>query len=230
MHDTTIYLGPSLSQFDAETILAANYLPPIRRGDLALLPEETRVVGIVDGEFYQNLAVSPKEILALLDRGIKVYGASSMGALRAAELHSLGMEGVGEIFAMFRDGVLDADDEIALIYEAGTYRKLSEPLVNLRHVLKIALAERVIDETEMNHLVSQMKACYFPDRSYKALQRLCPKLEDFFRRATLPDVKRDDARKLLLAIRDGRGADRNRVSAAGSQRSSDPVDAEPITN
>lgn len=153
-----------------------------------------------------------------------------MGALRAAELHSLGMEGVGEIFAMFRDGVLDADDEIALIYEAGTYRKLSEPLVNLRHVLKIALAERVIDETEMNHLVSQMKACYFPDRSYKALQRLCPKLEDFFRRATLPDVKRDDARKLLLAIRDGRGADRNRVSAAGSQRSSDPVDAEPITN
>ena len=202
MHDTVIYLGPSLGLDEAQTVLEAHYLPPIRRGDLALLPAETRVVGIIDGEFYQNLAVSPKEILTLLNRGIKVYGASSMGALRASELHLFGMVGIGEIFAMFRDGVLDADDEVALMYEAKTYRKLSEPLVNLRSALGLALAKKVIDEAEMDQLVSQMKSCYFPNRSYKALQRLCPKLEDFFRGVTMPDVKRDDARKLLLAIRD----------------------------
>jgi hypothetical protein len=218
MHETVVYLGPSLSRLEAETILEAHYLPPICRGDLAMLPKETRVVGIVDGEFYQSLAVSPKEIVPLLDRGIKVYGASSMGALRAAETCSLGMVGVGEIFAMFRDGVLDGDDEVALVYEALTYRKLSEPLVNLRRALKMAFAEKVIDEAQMNQLISQMKLCYFPDRSYKGLQRLCPALEDFFQRTILPDVKRDDARALLHAIKDFQPPRRALQSDLGSAK------------
>ncbi len=46
-----------------------------------------------------------------------------------------------------------------------------------------------------------MKSCYFPDRSYRALQRLCPALREFFERIVLPDIKRDDARQLLLAIK-----------------------------
>jgi hypothetical protein len=202
MHDTVIYLGPSLSRIEAEAILKARYLPPIQRGDLALLPEEIRTVGIIDGEFYQSLSVSSKEVVALLDRGVKVYGASSMGALRAAETHSLGMLGIGEIFAMFRDGVLDGDDEVALMYEPDTYRTLSEPLVNLRNALKMAADENVIDVAERDRLISWMKVCYFPHRSYRALQSLCPRLEDFFRETVLPDLKSNDARQLLLTIRE----------------------------
>jgi hypothetical protein len=202
MHDTAVYLGPSLSRREAESILEALYLPPICRGDLALLPPETKVVCIIDGEFYQRLAVSTKEIVVLLDRGMKVFGAASMGALRAAEMHSVGMVGVGEIFAMFRDGVLDGDDEVALVYDPQTYRNLSDPLINLRHTLKIAVAEGILDEVEMNSLVAKMKSCYFPDRSYKALQVLCPALVDFLRQTVLPDIKANDARELLVAVRD----------------------------
>ena len=55
---------------------------------------------IVDGEFGQSLSVWHKEILHALHRGIRVVGASSMGALRAAELDRFGMEGVGEIYAV----------------------------------------------------------------------------------------------------------------------------------
>jgi hypothetical protein len=202
MRDTVIYLGPSLSRSEANSILQADYLPPICRGDLSKLPEEVRTVGIIDGAFFQSLAVSSKEIMALLDRGIKVYGAASMGALRAAETQIFGTIGVGEIFCMFRDGILDGDDEVALVYDPQSYRHLSEPLVNIRRALAIALGEKVIDKVEMARLVAQMKSRYFPDRSHKYVQSLCPPLVSFFQGKIMPDVKYDDARLLLLAIRD----------------------------
>ena len=209
MSDTVIYLGPTLSRESAESILTAEYLPPICRGDLARLREEVRFVGIVDGEFYQSLAVSPKELLPLLRRGVKVFGASSMGALRAAETYNLGTIGIGKVFAMFRDGVLDGDDEVALVYEPETYRKLSEPLVNLRCALAMAAEAKIIDEQEKDRLVLQMKSYYFPERSLTALQLLCPALAGYFRVAGLPDVKRDDALELLIAIRSARAATRD---------------------
>ena len=202
MCDTVVFLGPSLAREDAERILDADYLPPICRGDLErLLPEHVRYVGIVDGEFYQSLSVSPKEVLKLLRRGVTVFGASSMGALRAAETWKLGTIGVGQIFTMFRDGILDADDEVALIYERDTYRKLSEPLVNLRAALDMAATAGVIDEQEKNDLLLKMKSLYFPERSHHALQAMSPRLRDYFNTVPLPDVKRDDALELLHAIR-----------------------------
>jgi len=204
MLDTVVYLGPTLSREAAERVLTAEYLPPICRGDLARVPDEVRFVGIVDGEFYQRLAVSPKELLPLLKRGVNVFGASSMGALRAAETYTLGTIGIGKIFAMFRDGILDGDDEVALVYEPETYRKLSEPLVNLRCALDMAVGAKIIDEEERDRLVLQMKSYYFPDRSHKALQRLCPALASYFRNSVLPDVKRDDALELLNAMKSAR--------------------------
>lgn len=201
MRDTVVFLGPSLAREDAEQALDADYLPPICRGDLARIPENVRFVGIIDGEFFQSLSVSPKEIVTLLRRGITVCGASSMGALRAAETWKLGTVGVGKIFAMFRDGILDADDEVALIYERDTYRKLSEPLVNLRAALDLAASAGAIDEHEKNDLLCRMKSLYFPERSHQALQAMSPRLRDYFRTVPPPDVKRDDALELLHTLR-----------------------------
>ena len=39
-----------------------------------------------------------------------------MGALRAAELHVFGMVGVGRVFELFRDGLLEDDDEVAVAH------------------------------------------------------------------------------------------------------------------
>ena len=201
MRDTVVFLGPTLAREDAEQILDADYLPPICRGDLDRLPEHVRFVGIVDGEFYQSLSVSPKEVLKLLRRDVTVFGASSMGALRAAETWKLGTIGVGQIFSMFRDGILDADDEVALIYERDTYRKLSEPLVNIRAALDMAAVAGVIDEQEKNNLLFKMKSLYFPERSHHTLQAMSPRLRDYFKTTPLPDVKRDDALEMLHTIR-----------------------------
>jgi hypothetical protein len=199
MCDTFVFLGPSMSRPEARQLLNAEFLPPICRGDLAKLPASAKFVGIIDGEFCQTLAVSCKEIVVLLERGIKIFGGASIGALRAAETYSLGMIGVGTIFEMFRKGVLDADDEVALAYEPETYRALSEPLVNIRQALDLALGANVIDAPERDRLVREMKACYFPERSYRALEQRCPPLRAFFAKVVMPDLKRSDT-SLLLGV------------------------------
>ena len=197
MSDTVVFLGPSLPRGEAASLLEADYLPPIRRGDLALLPDNVRFVGIVDGEFYQSLAVSTKEILIMLRRGVRIFGAASMGALRAAETYQLGTVGVGKVFAMYRDGVLDADDEVALTYDPVTFRVLSDPLVNLRYALQLAVQAGVIGDQDRRETVEHLRAMYFPHRSYRALKEYCPALIPFLHGRPLPDLKREDTRQLL---------------------------------
>jgi len=200
MPNTAIYLGPSLPVAAALGILEAAYLPPIRRGDLARLPADIKCIGIVDGEFYQSLAVSPKEILPFLERGVRVFGASSMGALRAVELESYGMVGVGRIFEWFRDGAIDAEDEVALVYDPETCRALSQPLVNIRVALYAAAERGIIDASEASALIGELRQLWFPERSYRLVSRLCPALAPFLA-GHPPDQKADDARLLLETIR-----------------------------
>ena len=51
-----------------------------------------------------------------MQAGIHVYGAASIGALRAAELDAFGMRGIGRIYEDFREGVLEDDDEVAVLH------------------------------------------------------------------------------------------------------------------
>ncbi len=215
MHDTVVFLGPSLPVAEGRQLLDADFRPPICRGDIDRLPPAVRFIGIIDGEFFQKLAVSPKEVLRAIGRGVEVFGCSSMGALRAAETHMYGMQGVGRVFAMFRDGVLDGDDEVALSYEAWTYRALSDPMVNLREALALAQGSGLISEASRDELIAQMKARYFPQRSWRALEAMCPALRELTWRRELPDVKREDARDLLGVMRRARES-RHRSAASFS--------------
>jgi len=199
MRETAIFLGPTLDVAAARRILDAEYLPPIKRGDLARLGSDVKKVGIIDGEFFQSLAVSPREVLTVLDRGIKVYGSSSMGALRAAETFPYGMIGVGKIFEWYRDGEVDADDEVAVTYDPVTYRPLSVPLINIRFCLKAAASEGVIEQPEADEIINAVERLYFPFRSYQVVTRLSAQLEGYIQRRR-PDQKRDDALLLLHAI------------------------------
>jgi TfuA protein len=201
MPNIAIFIGPSLDLITARSILDATYLPPIRRGDLAELGPEIQTVGIVDGEFFQSLAVSPKEVLQLLDRGVKIYGSSSMGALRAVETQPFGMIGVGSVFEWFRDGVVEADDEVALTYDPDTYRPCAEPLINIRFALRDAVQESVIAESKADEIIQTLRQVYFPRRSYQLVFQRCPELKEFINERH-PDQKRDDALLLLRTIAD----------------------------
>ena len=139
MSPIIVYLGPSLSLEKAKTILTADYRPPIRRGDLKkAVRDGAKIIGIIDGTFFNDSPVGHKEILAVLKKGITVVGGSSMGALRASELDVFGMVGVGRIYECYRSARIEADDEVAVTYSPVTGEQLSEPLVNVRYQLKAA--------------------------------------------------------------------------------------------
>ena len=74
------------------------------------------------GLFMLKAPVRHLEILALLADGVTVAGSSSMGALRAAELWRYGRRGVGEIFELFRSGVVVGDDEVAAAWRLARRR------------------------------------------------------------------------------------------------------------
>jgi hypothetical protein len=137
------YLGPSLSLAEARKILPeAIYYPPAKQGDIVtdVVNLSPNIIILIDGEFHANLSVWHKEIVyALQYPSVKaIYGAASMGALRAAELDWLGMIGVGRVYEMYRDGLTEDDSEVALIYatkespNGPLYYPQSIPLVDIR--------------------------------------------------------------------------------------------------
>ncbi|WP_281062984.1 TfuA domain-containing protein [Aminobacter sp. AP02] len=130
-----------------------------------------RAIGIVDGYFDGVPSVWHKEILWAIEQGIAVFGAASMGALRAAELRAFGMRGVGRIFEAFRDGVLEDDDEVAIQHgpaEIG-YLPLSEPMVNIRATLDQAVREGAIGRQVAEQLSAMAKASFYPERRWRPL-------------------------------------------------------------
>jgi hypothetical protein len=176
MHGAVVYLGPSLPHEEAMAICPdATFLPPVRRGDLLrVLSSGVGIVCIIDGYFFQDAAVGHREILSLLKAGMTVIGASSMGALRAAELDTLGMEGVGVIYSLFRDKILESDDEVALVFDPETYSPLSVPLVNIRCALRSAQKSRIITDDEEILLIRAAESLFYPERTYEQITTILP--------------------------------------------------------
>ena len=112
--------------------------PPARRGDvLAALADTPDAIVLLDGLYYTVPSVSHQELLYAVDAGVMVIGAASMGALRAAELERHGMVGIGRVFRWYRDGVLEGDDEVALLHldRDFDYRPLTIALIEIRWAL-----------------------------------------------------------------------------------------------
>ena len=104
MSDIYVFLGPTLAENDARAELDAVYLPPVSAGDVfRLWRQRPRAIGIVDGYFEHVPAVWHKEIMWIMAHGVHVFGSAGMGALRAAELDSFGMHGVGRVYQAFKE-------------------------------------------------------------------------------------------------------------------------------
>jgi hypothetical protein len=208
-----IFTGPTLTNADVQAELAAVCLPPVSQGDVYRVAcQGAEAIGIIDGYFDSVPSVWHKEILWAMAQGVHVCGSASMGALRAAELATFGMEGVGAIFEAYRDGTLEDDDEVAVQHgppDTG-YRGLSEALVNIRATLTQAAAQAVIQPATRAALEDIAKALYYPERSYPLLLRRAaahglPAAELHALAAWLPqnriDQKRQDALAMLRLMR-----------------------------
>ena len=172
-----VFLGPSLDLETAVSILPANYYPPVLLGDVyRLIATGIETIVIIDGVFHASTPVWQRELLAAIYAGITVIGSTSMGALRAAELHHYGMIGLGKIFSWYRDGVIEGDDEVALQHLDAhfDYRSVSEPLVNIRYNLQRACERGFIERRQSDEIIAYLKKRYFGDRSYEALFKSPP--------------------------------------------------------
>jgi hypothetical protein len=207
-----IFTGNSISHEDAKKILRVNYQPPVRRFQLErFIQKGYKVIGIIDGIFFDRAAVGHREIISALNAGVKVVGGASMGALRASELDTHGMIGVGKIYEWYRDGVIESDDEVAVSTNPDTFEPISVPLVNIRETLKAALASGVISEKEHNDLLKLAINTYYPDRSYLGLTKEGSKkglISEEKRKTILDfcinrevDVKREDAILVLETVK-----------------------------
>jgi hypothetical protein len=222
-----VFAGPSLDRADASRPGLA-YAPPAAEGDLYRAARQgPRAIALIDGYFEAQPAVWHKEILWAMAQGIHVFGAASMGALRAAELCSFGMVGAGVIYRAYRRGVLIDDADVAVLHgpaELG-YPSVTEALVNVRANLSRARAGGMLSTASRRRVLQSAMSIYYKDRTWERIlaksvddgvdAEEAARLKDWLKKSSF-DLKRRDAGALidLLKARDASLKQPIRVSYA----------------
>ena len=215
MNKPIIFLGPSLTHEKARKILDAEYRPPAKKGDFlgfTMPADGLTVVGLVDGYFLQDYPPSPIEVYQLIMRkNTVVIGSASLGALRAVELEKFGMIGVGKIFELYKNGIVNADDEVAVTFTEEPQSLQSEAMIDIRFNLFIAKRKGIIDEITKKTVARVAKSVYFPYRNYEDIldktKNMHPELEhglESFRayiRNNRRSLKEKDAIRLIEYIK-----------------------------
>jgi YcaO-like protein with predicted kinase domain len=162
-----VFAGPTIPADAVTSRLDAEVRPPAAQGDVARAAAgRPAAIVLVDGVYQGVPAVWHKEVLWALAQGVPVYGAASMGALRAAELADFGMVGVGAVFEGLRAGRLLADDEVAVAHagpEDG-YTARSVALVDIRATLDAAVIAGIVTATDAATAIEAAQALFYPER------------------------------------------------------------------
>ncbi len=207
-----VFVGPSLPDAASHAATDIVLRPPAVQGDIIKAVEDgANVIGLVDGGFEHTAPVWHKEILLALSLDVAVFGAASMGALRAAECHAFGMTGIGRIFQDYASGKTVDDADVALLYgpaELGGHA-LTVPMVNVRSTLDEMERLQLINQSLRMAIEMTAKQIFFKKRSWAHIISECPAIfgpqrlywTDMLKRQTV-DQKRIDALALLEAVRD----------------------------
>jgi hypothetical protein len=215
MNKPIVNLGPTLRKEEALKNLDADYRDPAKKGDFLMLSQdsdEKKYVGFIDGVFLHDYPPPPIEVYHLATRkNIELLGASSLGALRAVELEKFGMKGIGKIFQLYKNGIIDDDDEVAVTFVRGSNILQSEAMIDIRFNLFLAYKKGIITNDTKKRFVKIAKGIYFPFRNYEDIinltQQQYPSIHDElenFRAHILQNrdsLKARDAVKLLKYLK-----------------------------
>lgn len=203
-----LFTGPSLPDAAAFCGDGIAIRPPATHGDvLAAVRAGATAIGLIDGNFEHVAPVWHKEILHTLDEGVAVFGAASMGALRAAECDRFGMIGIGRIYEDYATGRRMDDADVALLHgpaELG-YPPLSLPLVNAEATLERLEAKDIVDKSYIFKLREAACSLFYKERTWFSVLERAGEREDRDRllhliRAEAVDQKREDALALVRAL------------------------------
>ncbi len=223
---TIVFLGPTLRWDIARRLCDAELRPPAAMGDITRAAcEGPHTIVLIDGFFEDRPSVWHKEILWALSRGIAVVGASSMGALRAAELSGYGMAGYGKVFEAFVSGRLNDDDEVAVLHgpqELG-WMPLTDAMVDIRDAMAKTVAAGILEADDAAFIVASAKREHFKCRSLetsigdvlgrKRSESERRRIVDWFR-SLKPGLKEQDCRGLLSNLDHVAAAARVEISQA----------------
>lgn len=164
-----VFLGPTLRRAKAEQFVDVRFRPPAAMGDITrAVVDHFDTIVLIDGVFESGPSVWHKEILWALSRGVTVIGASSMGALRAAELADHGMTGYGAVFEAFASGHLEDDDEVAVLHgpaETG-WAALTDAMVDIRGYADMACESGLLNAHQAAQVINHAKGEHFKRRSF----------------------------------------------------------------
>ena len=208
MASKVLFVGPTLYRGRAVGLEfpldGFTVLPPVGRGDverlLASAPAPELIV-IADGYFHlHTLAVGHAELRHALEQGIEVWGLSSMGAIRAAEMRSLGMRGFGRVYQRYVDDPRFRDDEVALLHEPDPpCRTFTEPLVHIRALLAAMVDAGAIQASRADEIVAALMPMWFGDRTAAALGQLLGLHASWVKRLDAFQLKSQDLADFLAA-------------------------------
>ncbi|MES5098616.1 TfuA-like protein [Agrobacterium sp. BA1120] len=170
-----VFVGPSLPKAQDFAAPDIELRPPACQGDvMRALADGATAIGLIDGQFAMAAPVWHKELLFALSKDIPVFGAASMGALRAAECAAFGMIGIGKIFEDFASGKRVDDADVALTYcpaELG-YPALSIPLVNVDATIDKISDLALLSEATCQTLRDAARKIFFKRRNWKSIADL----------------------------------------------------------
>lgn len=169
-----LFIGPSSYAIKLDIPSNMKIMPPARRGDIDDLISGTPpgTIVLVDGTYHSYPAVSHAEIRSAIDAGWKLWGLSSMGAIRAVELTPVGMKGYGEVFRMFSNNEDLPDDYVALIHgDEAPYVPISEPLVHIDFFLKDLVKDEIITFNVYIQLLESLSNMWFGYRTLKKVKK-----------------------------------------------------------
>jgi len=205
------FVGPSLGRYS--TSRGIDLLPPASRGALtSAITAGYRRIGFIDGAIESPSRLPLSELRQALARPeIELLGGASMGAVRAVQLESAGMRGVGHVFRLLRRGsVLEIEDLYVLHAPAALhYRCLTLPLVNIRYTLRSMRRSGQLAFSEEQAILKYVCDVPWFDRDRRSLAaavyavcgsrcaRVMKAFDSLYR-----DVKREDA-LLLVSILEG---------------------------
>ena len=197
-----MFAGPSLLLEDRIPVDGVTYLSPASRGDIDRASRLYDALLLIDGVFHHDLAPSPNECYHAT-KTTNMFGASSMGALRAAECWPYGFTPLGAIARWYIREKIDGDDEVAVLTHPQTHAALTVPSVNARYVAWLAYRRGILNRAEAQQFVLNARAVYYMDRSWEDIIDSAPEharhaVERIAR--TEGDLKRWDAQFALRSV------------------------------
>jgi hypothetical protein len=207
---TCVFAGPSTA---GQAIEGFQLRPPATRGALIdAVRDGYTQLAFIDGAIDLGDQVPLRELREVLAMPeIRLYGAASMGAIRAVQLAQCGMRGAGRVFRLFRRGALTDSDEVFVLHAPAAlrYRPLTLPLINIRFTLRSLRRYGEISAAEERAIGAYMRDIPWFDRDKHSVIAAVFAICGSNRRARVMnsfecayrDVKQQDALSLLSMLK-----------------------------